>query len=98
LKDGRRVAARATDNAAIAEADARARAAPEAARKAEAERRAAETAKVKEGLAAIAQLRRDGKTAEANTKARELLANHPQSVAVQVLNGVSIVADQLAAD
>jgi len=97
VKDRIRVAQAATDKAAVAAEDAKARAVAEVARKAEDEKHAADSAQIKAGLNAIAQLRKDGKLAEANQKARELLQNHPQSVAVQVLNGVNTMTDQLAA-
>src|SRR5439155_20459651 len=97
VKDRIRVAQTATDSAAVAAEEAKARAIAEVARKADDDKRAAEAGQVKAGLTAIAQLRKEGKTAEANQKARELLLSHPQNVAVQVLNGVNTMTDQLAA-
>jgi hypothetical protein len=51
--------------------------------------------KVKEGIAAVAALNQQGKQAEAQRVARELLQKHPDNVAVQVLNGVSTTASNL---
>ena len=97
VKDRIRVSETATDNAAVAAAEAKARALAEAAQKAEDEKRTVEAAKVKEGLTTIAQLRKEGKVADATKQSRELLTNYPQNLAVQVLNGVSTTADQIAA-
>ncbi len=61
----------------------------EAAQKAAEVKAADEAAKVKRGLKSIAELRQDGKFAEANRVAKELLRDFPTNSAVQVLNGVS---------
>jgi len=96
VKDRIRVAQTATDTAAVAAEQAKARAVAEVARKAEDDKRAAESNQVKAGLTAISNLRKEGKIAEANQKARDLLQNYPQSLAVQILNGVNTMTDQLA--
>jgi hypothetical protein len=97
VKDRIRVAQASTDKAAVAAEEAKARAVADVARKAEDDKLAAESAQVKAGLTSIAQLRKEGKTAEANQKVRELLEQHPQNVAVQVLNGVNTLTNELAA-
>jgi hypothetical protein len=57
---------------------------------------AADAAKIKEGIAEVVELGKQGKKAEAEKQARELLAKHPDNVAVQVLNGVSTTAASLS--
>jgi hypothetical protein len=97
VKDRIRVAQAATDKAAVAAEEAKARGVAEVARKADDDKLAAEAAQIKAGLTAIAQLRKDGKTAEANQKVRELYEKHPQDIAVQILNGVNTMTNELAA-
>ncbi|HEX4589016.1 MAG TPA: hypothetical protein VH120_03745, partial [Gemmataceae bacterium] len=60
-----------------------------------AEKPAAETAKLKESFAAIEKLNQQGKSAEAQTKAQELLQKNPDNVAAQILNGISATAKSL---
>jgi hypothetical protein len=96
IKDRVRVAQAATDKAAITAEETKARAVTEVARKVDDDKRAAESADVKAGLTAIAQLRKEGKTAEANQKARELFEKHPQNVAVLILNGINTMTNDLA--
>jgi hypothetical protein len=52
----------------------------------------ADDAGVKEGLANVAALNKQGKPMDAQRAARELLQKHPDNVAVQVLNGISTSA------
>lgn len=54
-----------------------------------------ESADVKEGLANVAELKRQNKQAEAGRKAQELLQKYPDNVAVRVLNGESTLATNL---
>jgi hypothetical protein len=56
---------------------------------------AVDVAKIKEGIAEVVELNKQGKQTEAQKQARELLAKHPENVAVQVLNGVSTTAASL---
>jgi hypothetical protein len=56
---------------------------------------AAEAGDVKAGIAAVAALNKQGKQADAQRAARELLAKHPDDVAVNILNGVSTTAASL---
>lgn len=78
---------------AVADADEaaakKAREARDAAQKAAEAKAAEETAKIKRGLQSVAELRQDGKFAEANRVAKELLRDYPTNSAVQVLNGAS---------
>jgi hypothetical protein len=97
VKDRIRVAQAATDKAAVEAEGAKARAVAEVARKADDDKLAADSAQLKAGINAIAQLRKEGKIAEASQKANELLQHHPQKVAVQVLNGVNTLTNELAA-
>jgi hypothetical protein len=53
----------------------------------------ADAGDVKDGIAAVAALNKQGKQAEAQRTARELLQKHPENVAVQVLNGISVAAN-----
>src|SRR5262245_26173540 len=97
VKDRIRVAQAATEKAAVEAEAAKARAVAEVARKADDDRLAAESAQAKAGIKAIAQVRKDGKVAEANQKVHELFEKHPQDVAVQILNGVNTMTNELAA-
>jgi general secretion pathway protein D len=81
---------------AAAESDATRRAKEEAAQRGDADKQAAERAKIKATIAAIAGLRGEGKVAEAQRQAKELLKDHPDDLTVQVLNGVSTAADAVA--
>jgi hypothetical protein len=91
------------DRIRVTEAEATAAAEKEAVRKAkedaaqhgDADLQAVERAKIKETITAITALRGEGKVAEAQRQAKELLKNHPENVAVQVLNGVSTAADTI---
>jgi hypothetical protein len=75
-----------------------AKAAIDTTRAADDEKHKAEAAKVKTALESVAALRKDGQVAEAARQAQELLKNHPNNVAVQVLNGVNSTADSLTSD
>jgi hypothetical protein len=59
------------------------------------EKPAAETAKLKESFAAIEKLNQQGKSAEAQRQAQELLQKNPDNVAAQILNGISATAKSL---
>jgi hypothetical protein len=91
---------RVTEAAAVAaaEQDAVRKAKEAAAQRGDAEQQAADQARIKETMAAIAALRGEGKLAEAQKQARELLQNHPDNVTVQVLNGVSSAANTVMDD
>ena len=57
---------------------------------------AADAGKIKEAIAAISTLNQQGKQADAQRQAGELLKKYPDDVAVQILNGVSATAASLA--
>jgi hypothetical protein len=83
-------AAEVCASAAADEAAAKkAREAREAAQKASEAKAAEDAAKVKCGLQTVAELRQDGKFAEASRVAKDMLREYPTNSAVQVLNGVS---------
>jgi hypothetical protein len=96
LKDRVRIAEAGADAAAEQDAAREDEEARAEAKKEGQQKQAAETAKVKAGLEAVTNLRRDGKNAEAKKKADELLRDYPANVAVQVLNGVSVSAGHKA--
>jgi hypothetical protein len=56
----------------------------------------ADTGKIKEAIAGIAVLNAQGKWAEAQRQARELLQKYPDNLSVQVLNGISVSANSIA--
>lgn len=56
---------------------------------------AADASDVKAGIASVAALNKQGKQADAQKAARELLAKHPDDVAVNILNGISTTATSL---
>jgi hypothetical protein len=89
---------RATEAAAAAEDEAARKAEDEADRRDEIDRQAAEQAKIKQGIAAVVELRKEGKTAEAQKQAQELLKNHPDNLAVKVLNGINTANDVFGAE
>jgi hypothetical protein len=85
---------RVTESSAPAADEATAKTAQdEAARQPATGQKAEDQAKVKQDITAVAALRKEGKIAEAQRQAQELLKNHPDNVAVQVLNGISVAAD-----
>jgi hypothetical protein len=57
----------------------------------------ADEAKIKDGIATVATLNRQGKTAEAQKHAQDLLKKYPANVEVQVLNGINSTAEGIAA-
>jgi hypothetical protein len=89
---------RAAEANAVADDAAARKAASDAARQAAADQKSAEHARVKQGIDAVAGLRREGKFGEAQRQARELLQNYPDNVAVKVLNGISTAADAAGAE
>jgi hypothetical protein len=56
----------------------------------------ADAGKIKEGIAKVDSLAQQGKQAEAQKAAKELLAKYPDTVSVQILNGISTSAEALA--
>jgi hypothetical protein len=56
-----------------------------------------DTATIKDGIAKVSALNAQGKQADAQRASAELLKKYPDSVAVQVLNGVSVTAASIDA-
>ncbi len=94
VKDRIRVTEAAAAQAA--EDDAARKAHEQATDQAAADRQPEERGQVKQAIDAIAALRKEGKVAEARRQAAELLKDHPNNVAVQVLNGINSAADMQA--
>jgi hypothetical protein len=96
LQDRIRIAEAAAADADESAAERKAREAIEKLQKLEVERAAANRQQIKDGLAKTIALQKEGKLAEAAKIAKELYQQHPDDVTVQVLNGVSTTAGQLA--
>jgi hypothetical protein len=69
-----------------------------AGRRAKAEADAAERDKVKRSLETIKELRKEGRTEEANRQADELARRHPDNPAAQASRRINAVAEQVAAN
>jgi hypothetical protein len=95
VQDRIRIAEAAAASDAETANERKAREAIEKLQKLNADKDAEERGKVKTGLDAVAALRKEGKSAEASKQAKELLKNHPDDLAVQVLNGISWTGSQI---
>jgi hypothetical protein len=84
-------------NTATAEAAA-SKAQDESARQKATDEQAAEQLKIKKAIDAVAALRKEGKVADAQRQAQDLLKNYPDHVAVRVLNGMSTSVDAIGSD
>jgi hypothetical protein len=87
VRDRLRIVELGPDSAEVITKQNQAEEAKQTAEKAEAVRAADEKKKAKEGLDAIAKLRKDGKNAEANKLVNELVGKYPNSLALQLLAG-----------